>query len=77
MGAEKISITVAEELVTWARAEAKRQRTKLSGFMAAALKRERQHQARERYLKKALAGRSPAELERGAAEAYRDIYGSK
>lgn len=75
MAAEKISVTVDEELIGWARKVAAQRRTTLSAFVAGALELQRQHQARERYLKRALAGMAPAELERRTAEAYREIFG--
>jgi hypothetical protein len=75
MAAEKISVTVDEELMKWARGAAKRRRTTLSALVSRALELQKQHEARERYLEKALAGMSPAELERQTAEAYRQIFG--
>ena len=75
MPAEKISITVDEELMKWARKVASQRRTTLSAFVAEALELQRQHHARERYLKKALADVPPDELARGTAEAYREIFG--
>jgi hypothetical protein len=47
----------------------------LSAVIAEALELQRQHHARERYLKEALAGLSERELERRTAEAYREIFG--
>jgi hypothetical protein len=75
MAAEKISVTVDEELMKWARGAAKRRRMTLSAVIAEALELQRQHQARERYLKEALAGISKKEIERRTAEAYREIFG--
>jgi hypothetical protein len=75
MTAEKISVTVDEKLMRWARSAAKKRRTTLSAVVAEALELQRQHQARERYLKEALAGMSGDEIERRTAEAYREIFG--
>jgi hypothetical protein len=75
MAAEKISVTVDDELMKWARATAKTRRMTLSAVVAEALELQRQHQARERYLKRALAGIAPAEIERRTADAYREIFG--
>ena len=75
MAAEKISVTVDEDLMKWARGAAKRRRTTLSALVAKALELQKQHEARERYLERALAGIPPRELERRTAEAYRDIFG--
>jgi len=75
MAAEKISVTVDEELMKWARSAAKKRRMTLSAVVAEALALQRQHHARERYLKEALAGIPEAEIERRTAEAYREIFG--
>ena len=75
MAAQKVSITVAAELMRWAKSAAKRRRTTLSAFVTEALEQQRQHQAREKYLKKALASIPAAELDRKTAEAYRHIFG--
>jgi len=75
MAAEKISVTVDEELMRWARATSKRRRVSLSAVIAEALERQRQHHARELYLKEALARIPADELERRTAEAYREIFG--
>ena len=75
MAAEKISVTVDEALMKWARATAKKRRMTLSAVVAEALELQRQHAARERYLEKALADVSPDEIERRTAEAYREIFG--
>jgi hypothetical protein len=75
MAAEKVSVTVDEELMKWARSAAKKRRMTLSAVIAEALELQRQHQARERYLKEALAGLSENEIERKTAEAYREIFG--
>ena len=75
MAAEKISVTVDEELMQWARRSAKRRRMTLSAVVAEALQLQRQHQARERYLQEALARISPEEIEHRTAEAYREIFG--
>ena len=75
MAAEKVSVTVDENLMKWARAAAKKRRTTLSALVAEALESQRQHQARERYLKEALAGLSPDEIESRTADAYREIFG--
>lgn len=75
MTAAKISITVDEDLVIWARRAAKTQRASLSAFVADALAQQRQHQARQKYLKKVLAGVPPDELERKIAQAHRDLLG--
>lgn len=75
MAAEKISVTVDEELMKWARGAAKKRRMTLSAVVAEALELQRQHQARERYLKEALAGVPADEVERLTAEAYREIFG--
>ena len=75
MAAEKISVTVDEELMKWARSTAKRRRMTLSAVVAEALELQRQHQARERYLKEALAGIPEDEIERRTVEAYREIFG--
>ena len=75
MAAEKISVTVDEELMKWARSAAKKRRMTLSAVVAEALELQRQHQARERYLKEALADLSEDEIERRTAEAYREIFG--
>lgn len=76
MAAEKISVTVDEDLMKWARRTAKKRRMSLSAVVAEALELQRQHQARERYLRGALAGMSAEEIERRTAEAYREIFGS-
>ena len=75
MVAEKISVTVDEKLMRWARATAKKRRTTLSAVVAEALELQRQHQARERFLEVALAGISKDEIEHRTAEAYREIFG--
>ena len=75
MTAEKISVTVDEALMKWARATAKKRRMTLSAVVAEALELQRQHQARERYLEKALAKVPPQEIVRRTAEAYREIFG--
>jgi post-segregation antitoxin (ccd killing protein) len=75
MAAEKISVTVDEELMKWARSAAKRRRMSLSAVVTEALALQRQHQARERYLQHALAGMSVSEIERRTAEAFREIFG--
>ena len=75
MAAEKISVTVDEDLMKWARGAAKKRRMTLSAVVAEALEWQRQHQARERYLKEALAGVAADEIERLTAEAYREIFG--
>ena len=75
MAAEKISVTVDEEIMRWARTAAKKRRMTLSAVVAEALELQRQHQARERYLKEALSGLSEDEIERRTAEAYREIFG--
>lgn len=76
MAAEKISVTVDEDLMKWARSAAKKRRMTLSAVVAEALALQRQYQARERYLEKALAGLSSEEIERRSAEAFREIFGS-
>ena len=75
MVAQKVSITVAAELMRWAKSAARKRRTTLSAFVAEALEQQRRHQAREKYLKKALAGIPEAELDRKTAQAYGDIFG--
>jgi post-segregation antitoxin (ccd killing protein) len=75
MAAEKISVTVDEDLMKWARAAAKKRRMTLSAVVAESLELQRQHHARERYLKEALAGISASEIERRTAQAYREIFG--
>jgi post-segregation antitoxin (ccd killing protein) len=75
MAAEKISVTVDEDLMKWARGAAKKRRMTLSAVVAEALELQRQHQARERYLKEALSDISEEEIERRTAEAYREIFG--
>lgn len=75
MAAEKISVTVDERLMKWARGAAKKRRTTLSAVVAEALELQRQHQARERYLKEALSGIAADEIARRTAEAYREIFG--
>ena len=74
MAAEKISVTVDEDLMKWARTAAKRRKMTLSAVVAEALALQRQHQARERYLEKALAGLSQEEIEARSAEAFREIF---
>jgi post-segregation antitoxin (ccd killing protein) len=76
MAAEKISVTVDAELMKWARSAAKKRRLTLSAVVAEALSMHRQHQAREQFLKEALAGVTAEEIERRTAEAYREIFGS-
>ncbi len=76
MAAEKISVTVDEDLMKWARSAARKRRMTLSAVVAEALALQRQHQARERYLEKALAGLSAEEIEARSAEALREIFGS-
>lgn len=76
MAAEKISVTVDERLMRWARSSAEKRGMSLSAVVAEALELQRQHQARERYLAKALAGIPTDELERRTADAYREIFGS-
>jgi hypothetical protein len=75
MAAEKISVTVDEALMRWARATARKRRTTLSAVVAEALALQRQHQARERYLDEALSGMSAREIERRTSEAFREIFG--
>ncbi len=75
MPAEKISVTVDEQLMKWARAAAKKRRMTLSAMVAEALELRRQHEARERYLERALAGMSAAEIERRSAKAFKQIFG--
>jgi len=75
MAAEKVSVTVDEALMEWARATARKRGMTLSAVVAEALDRQRQHQARERYLEEALANLSPDELERRTADAYHEIFG--
>jgi hypothetical protein len=75
MAAAKVSVTVDEEPMEWARSAAKKRRMTLSAVIAEALAFQREHQARERYLKEALAGLSGHEIERRTAEAYREIFG--
>lgn len=75
MAAEKISVTVDEDLMKWARGAAKKRKTTLSAVVAQALALQKQHEARERYLDKALAGLSEAEIEARSAEAFREIFG--
>ena len=75
MAAEKISVTVDEKLMKWARGAAKKRRMTLSAVVAEALELQRQHQAREGYLKEALAGVAADEIERLTADAYREIFG--
>lgn len=75
MASEKISVTVDEDLMKWARGAAKKRRMTLSAVVAEALELQRQHQARERYLKEALAGVAADDIERLTAEAYREIFG--
>ncbi|HEX7478646.1 MAG TPA: hypothetical protein VF331_12620 [Polyangiales bacterium] len=75
MAAEKISVTVDEDLMKWARGAAKKRRMTLSAVVAEALELQRQHQARERYLKEALSDISEEEIERRTAETYREIFG--
>jgi hypothetical protein len=43
--------------------------------VAEALALQRQHQAREKFLKEALSGLAPEEIERRTAEAYKEIFG--
>lgn len=75
MSAKKISVTIEESLLAWARATAERRQMALSAVLAEALERQRQHQARERYLKKALASLPRDEVASRTAEAYRQIFG--
>jgi hypothetical protein len=75
MAAEKISVTVDQKLMKWARAAAKSRRMTLSAIVAEALQLQRQHQARERYLEKALEGVPQSEIARRTAQAYREIFG--
>lgn len=75
MAAEKISVTVDEELMKWARGTAKKRRMTLSAVVAEALALQRQHQARERYLKEALSSISEDEIAARTVEAYREIFG--
>ena len=75
MAAEKISVTVDEDLMKWARGAAKKRRMTLSAVVAEALELQRQQQTRERYLKEALAGVAADEIERLTADAYREIFG--
>lgn len=75
MAAEKISVTVDEHLLKWARTAAKKRRIPLSTMVGEALELRRQHEARERYLSKALAELSPAEIERRSARAFKEIFG--
>jgi hypothetical protein len=75
VAAEKISVTVDENLMKWARSAAKKRRMTLSAVVAEALELQRQHQARERFLKEALAGVAADEVERLTADAYREIFG--
>jgi post-segregation antitoxin (ccd killing protein) len=75
MAAEKVSVTVDEDLMKWARSAAKKRRLTLSALVAEALLMQRQHQARERFLKEALSGIAPEEVERRTADAYREIFG--
>jgi len=75
MPAEKVSVTVDEKLMKWARSAAKKRRMTLSAVVAEALELQRQHQARERFLKEALAGMPKREIQRRTAQAYREIFG--
>jgi post-segregation antitoxin (ccd killing protein) len=75
MAAEKISVTVDEKLMRWARGAAKKRRMTLSAVVTEALELQRQHQARERFLEEALSGISKGEIERRTAQAYREIFG--
>lgn len=75
MAAEKISVTVDADLMKWARSAAKKRRLTLSAVVAEALALQRQQQAREQFLKQALSGIAPQEIERRTADAYREIFG--
>lgn len=75
MAAEKISVTVDEQLIRWARNAAKKRRTSLSTMVTEALELKRQHQAREQYLADALASVPAKELERRTAKAFKEIFG--
>ena len=75
MAAEKISVTVDEKLMRWARSAAKKRHTTLSAVVAEALELQRKRQARERFLAAALAGVPKGETERRTAQAYREIFG--
>lgn len=76
MAAEKISVTVDEHLMKWARGAAKKRRMTLSAVVAEALELQRQHQARERYLKAALSGIAADEVERRTGEALAKVRGA-
>jgi hypothetical protein len=75
MPAEKISVTVDEQLVQWARSAAKKRRTTLSAMVTEALELKKQHQARERYLAEALAAVPTKQLERRTAKAFKELFG--
>lgn len=75
MAAEKISVTVDEQLMKWARSAAKKRRMTLSAMVAEALELRRQHEARERYLERVLAGFSGPEIERRSVRAFKQIFG--
>jgi post-segregation antitoxin (ccd killing protein) len=75
MPAEKISVTVDDQLMKWARSAAKKRGMTLSAMVAEALELQKQHQARERYLTEALAGLSASEIDRRTAKAFQQIFG--
>ena len=75
MPAEKVSVTVDEQLIRWARSVAKKRRTTLSAMVTEALQLKKQHQARERYLADALAEMPAKELERRTAKAFKQLFG--
>jgi hypothetical protein len=51
------------------------EKVSVTALVAEALLMQRQHQARERFLKEALSGIAPEEVERRTADAYREIFG--
>jgi len=75
MPAEKISVTVDEQLVRWARSAAKKRRTTLSAMVTEALELKKQHHARERYLAAALATIPAKQLERRTAKTFKELFG--
>ena len=62
----------ASTVTKWAGSAAWKRRLTLSAVVAEALSTQRQHQAREQFLKEALSGVAEDEIERRTAEAYRD-----
>lgn len=74
MTATKASITVNEDLMTWAKKAAKAQGVNLSQFVTEALAAQKRGEAIDRLVKKGLQGKSAKEIERARRQVYLEFY---